>query len=117
MKKSENPSTRGNSQEDEPNQARKLAQRGADVTMVEIPGEDGPEMEERDLLAEESIGREAAHTDSEPVTADDRSRVFGHGFGSGTDGGLEAEHKAETGHGSGIRREAEEGNGPVSTGL
>ena len=117
MKNSENPSTRGNSREDEPNESRIFAQRGADAGMVETPNEDGSDVEERDLLEEGSIGREGARTDFEPVTADDKSKVFGHGFGIGTEGGLEAEHKAETGHGSGIRREAEEGGGPVSTGL
>jgi hypothetical protein len=117
MKNSENPSTRNNSQEDEPNESRKFAQRGADAGYVETPGEDGMDIEERDLLAEGSIGRESPNIGSDHIKADDKSPVFGHGFGSGTDGGLEAEHKAQTGHDSGIRREAEKGGGPVSTGL
>ncbi len=117
MKKKTHSSKRDNPREDEPNESRIFAQRGADVEFDETPSADGPQLEERDLLEDVSIGREQPNNVATPATADDRSAVFGHGFGIGTVGGLEGEHEVETGHDSGIRRKPKSGGGPVSTGM
>jgi len=105
---------RNNQFEDEPNESRIFTQRGIEVEPEESPNQEGGEFEDRDLLEESSVGREATPSDANAPITD--GKEYGHGFGIGTEGGLIAEHKADTGNDSGIRREPESGGGPESTG-
>jgi len=77
-----------NDTEDELNQARFFAERGADVADIEEPGEDGPLFDEEDISATKSEYREQpAGVDRESKTADE-SPFYGQGFGSGDDDGI-----------------------------
>jgi hypothetical protein len=74
-----------NDQEDELNQSRFFAERGAEVINTEKPSAEGPEEEEEDILESKSRFREQpADVDSESETAD-KSPFYGQGFGSGDD--------------------------------
>jgi hypothetical protein len=77
-----------NDSEDELNQARFFAERGAEVADVEEPGYEGPEIEEDDISASKSEYREQpAGLDWKSETAD-KTPFFGQGFGSGDDDGI-----------------------------
>jgi hypothetical protein len=80
-----------NDTEDELNQARFFAERGADVGDVEEPGGDGIEIEEEDIAATKSEFRERpAIVDHESKIAED-SRFYGQGFKGGDDTGIRRE--------------------------
>jgi hypothetical protein len=77
-----------NDTEDELNQARFFAERGAQVDDVEEPSEDGPMFDEEDISALKSEYREQpAKADHESKIADE-SPFYGQGFGSGDDDGI-----------------------------
>jgi hypothetical protein len=77
-----------NDQEDELNQSRFFAERGAEVINTEVPGDEGPEEEEEDIIDTKSEFREQpAGVDSESETAD-KSPFYGQGFGKGDDTGI-----------------------------
>src|ERR1035441_7348869 len=77
-----------NDTEDELNQARFFAERGAEVADVEEPGIEGPEIDEDDISAMKSEYREQpANLDRKSKEADE-SPFFGQGFGSGDDDGI-----------------------------
>jgi hypothetical protein len=80
-----------NDQEDELNQARFFAERGADVGDVDEPGGDGIETEEEDISDTKSEFREApANLHHESKAAED-SKFYGQGFKSGDDTGIRRE--------------------------
>ncbi|SRR5579883_606719 len=82
-----------NDQEDELNQARFLVERGAEVADTETPGEDGPTLEEEDILDTKSRFREQpADVDKESEVAS-KSPFYGQGFGKGDDRGIRREAK------------------------
>jgi hypothetical protein len=85
-----------NANEDELNQARFFAERGADVGDVEEPGDDGIEIEEEDISDTKSEFREQPAIRPESKIAD-QSRFYGQGFKSGDDTGIrrEASDKGE----------------------
>jgi hypothetical protein len=83
---------KNNDQEDELNQSRFFAERGAEVVDTQSPGVDGPETEEEDILESKSRFREqptgkglGADPESEEA---DKSPFYGQGFGSGDDTGI-----------------------------
>jgi hypothetical protein len=77
-----------NDTEDELNQARFFAERGAEVGDVEEPSDDGPMFDEEDISADKSEYREQpARIDHESKIADE-SPFYGQGFGSGDDDGI-----------------------------
>ena len=83
---------KNNDQEDELNQSRFFAERGAEVLDTQEPGPDGPETEAEDILETKSRFREqpmgkglAADPESEKA---DKSRYYGQGFGNGDDRGI-----------------------------
>ncbi len=77
-----------NDTEDELNQARFFAERGADVSDVEEPGVDGPDFEEEDISDTKSEFREEpANLHRESKVAED-SKFYGQGFKSGDDTGI-----------------------------
>src|SRR5437588_11087040 len=82
-----------NDQEDELNQSRFFAERGAEVVEVEEPGEEGPEVEEESISDTKSRFRESpASIDPESEIAND-SPFYGQGFGNGDDNGIRREAK------------------------
>src|SRR2546425_877462 len=84
-----------NDQEDELNQSRFFAERGAEVVEVEEPGEEGPKVEEEDILDSKSRFRESpASIDPESEIANE-SPFYGQGFGSGDDTGIQREARPE----------------------
>lgn len=92
---------KNNSHEDELNQSRFFAERGAEVVEIEVPGDEGPEVEEEDILDSKSRGRESpAELDRPNMSVDpeseiaNRSPFFGQGFEKGDDTGIR--RKAET---------------------
>ncbi len=77
-----------NQQEDEFNQARYFAEHGADVNETEVPGDEGPEVEQIELLESENRGGEQPPgLDVESEIAD-QSPFYGQGFGNGDDTGI-----------------------------
>ncbi|SRR5581483_752828 len=84
-----------NDQEDELNQSRFLVERGAEVVDTEEPGEEGPVVEEEDILDSKSRFREEpAGVDEESEIAD-QSPFYGQGFGNGDDDGIRREAEPE----------------------
>ena len=83
---------KNNDREDELNQSRFFAERGAQTINTEEPGGDGIEIEEEDISDTKSRGREQPFIKEESETAEN-SPFYGQGF-PGTDD-------------RGIRREAE----------
>ncbi len=84
-----------NEREDELNQSRFFAERGAEVVETEEPGEEGPVTDEEDIIDSKSRFREQPaieHKESE--TAED-SKFYGHGFPSGSDAGIPREARPE----------------------
>lgn len=100
---------KNNDQEDELNQSRFFAERGAEVVDTEAPGEGGPEVEEEDILDSKSrfreqradIERAGMDVDTESEIAD-RSPFYGQGFDKGDDRGIrrDAEQEAPEDRGS-----------------
>ena len=83
---------KNNDQEDELNQSRFFAERGAEVVDTQAPGIGGPETEEEDILETKSRFREqpagkGLGADPESEIAD-KSRYYGQGFGSADDRGI-----------------------------
>ena len=84
-----------NDQEDELNQSRFWAERGAEVVGVQEPTEEGPQTEEEDIMDSKSRFRE------EPASLDQESEIanespfYGQGFGNGDDKGIRREPKHE----------------------
>ncbi len=76
-----------NDTEDELNQARFFAERGADVGDVEEPGGDGIEIDEEDISETKSEFREMPAIHHESKTAED-SRFYGQGFNDPDDSGI-----------------------------
>ena len=76
-----------NEREDELNQSRFLAERGAEVVETEEPGEEGAVIEEEDIFDSKSRFREQPGEDQESELAED-SEFYGQGFGSGDDTGI-----------------------------
>jgi len=84
-----------NDQEDELNQARFFAERGAEVVEIEEPGEEGAVMDEEDISDSKSRFREQpGDEDHESKLAED-SEFYGQGFGSGDDTGIRREAEPE----------------------
>jgi hypothetical protein len=79
-----------NGTEDELNQARFFAERGAQVGDVEEPGGDGIEIEEEDISATKSEFREQPSIRPESKIAEE-SPFYGQGFKSGDDTGIRRE--------------------------
>jgi hypothetical protein len=80
-----------NDTEDELNQARFFAERGADASEIEEPGEEAPEFEEEDIADTKSEFRETpGKLHHESKTAED-SKFYGQGFQSGDDTGIRRE--------------------------
>ena|ERR1700722_7836196 len=79
-----------NDTEDELNQARFFAERGADVGDVEEPGGDGIEIEEEDISATKSEFREQPAIRPESKIAED-SPFYGQGFPGSDDKGIRRE--------------------------
>jgi hypothetical protein len=78
-----------NDQEDELNQSRFFAERGAEVVETTAPGDEGPEVEQEDIFDSKSRGREQpSNVDAESEIADE-SPFYGQGFGSGDDDGIQ----------------------------
>lgn len=86
---------KNNDQEDELNQSRFFAERGAEVVGTQSPGAEGPETDEEDIIDSKSrfreqpasIERTGLDVDPESETAD-KSPFYGQGFGSGDDTGI-----------------------------
>jgi hypothetical protein len=86
---------KNNDQEDELNQSRFFAERGAEVVETEAPSDEGPQVEEEDIFDSKSRGRESPaeldrpnmSVDPESETAN-RSPFFGQGFERGDDTGI-----------------------------
>src|SRR5437868_8433213 len=76
-----------NDQEDELNQSRFFAERGAEVVETETPGEDGPIIEEEDIMDSKMRFREQPGDpdDAEPDNGD----FYAQGFGNGDDSGMQ----------------------------
>ncbi len=83
-----------NDTEDELNQARFFAERGAQVSDVEEPGEDGPEFDEQDISDTKSEYREQPYIRPESKIAED-SRFYGQGFPGSDDKGIRREASPE----------------------
>jgi hypothetical protein len=83
-----------NDQEDELNQARFFAERGADVSDVEEPGAEGPEFDEEDISDTKSEYREQPAIRPESKIADE-SRFYGQGFPGTNDAGIRREASSE----------------------
>jgi hypothetical protein len=83
-----------NDREDELNQSRFFAERGAEVFEVEEPGEEGPEIDEQDISDTKSEFREVPAIRPESKIAD-RSPFYGQGFASGDDTGIRREASEE----------------------
>ncbi|MDP4199281.1 MAG: hypothetical protein Q8922_12690 [Bacteroidota bacterium] len=86
---------KNNDQEDELNQSRFFAERGAEVVETEAPSEEGPEVEEEDILDSKSRFREPVSELDRPNQSVDpeseianRSPFFGQGFEKGDDTGI-----------------------------
>ena len=80
-----------NDTEDELNQARFYAEKGADVSEIEEPGEYASEFEEEDISDTKSEFRETpAKLHHESKIAED-SQFYGQGFKSGDDTGIRRE--------------------------
>lgn len=84
-----------NDQEDELNQSRFFAERGAEVVETEEPGEEGAEIEEEDILDSKSRFRELPATDHIESKDAESSRFYGQGFGNGNDAGINREPRHE----------------------
>src|SRR4051812_27098242 len=78
-----------NDQEDELNQSRFFAERGAEVRDTEVPTEEGPAIEEEDIMDTKMEFRE------QPGDADDakpdNGDFYAQGFGNGNDDGIQRE--------------------------
>ena len=83
-----------NDQEDELNQSRFLAERGAEVVDTQAPNEDGVSIEEEDILDTKSRFREQpASADSESEVAD-KSPFYGQGFDKADNDGIQREPRS-----------------------
>jgi hypothetical protein len=84
-----------NDQEDELNQSRFFAERGAEVVDVQEPGVEGPETEEEEISDTKSRFREQpASIDPESEIAN-KSPFYGQGFDKGDDTGIQREPRTE----------------------
>ena len=81
---------KNNGTEDELNQARFFAERGADVGDVEEPGGDGIEIDEEDISETKSEYREQPFIRPESKVAEE-SRFYGQGFPGTDDKGIRRE--------------------------
>lgn len=86
---------KNNEREDELNQARFFAERGAEVVETEEPSEEGPEVEEEDIMDSKSRFREQPAIDDHESKEAENSRFYGQGFGSGNDSGIRREADPE----------------------
>ena len=77
-----------NDQEDELNQSRFFAERGAEVVGTEAPGKEGPEEEEEDILDSKSRFREQPGANDSESEIADKSPFYGQGFDPGNDEGI-----------------------------
>ncbi|HEY3876907.1 MAG TPA: hypothetical protein VGM92_15690 [Candidatus Kapabacteria bacterium] len=78
---------KNNDREDELNQSRFFAERGAEVINTEEPGGDGIEIDEEDIAETKSRGREQPFTKEESETAE-KSPFYGQGFPGTNDKGI-----------------------------
>ncbi len=81
--------------EDELNQARFFAERGADVGDIDEPGGDGIETEEEDIAASKSEYREKPSIVGHESKIAEDSPFYGQGFKSGDDTGIRREATSE----------------------
>ncbi len=80
-----------NDHEDELNQSRFFAERGADVADVNEPGGDGIEIEEEDIADTKSEFREQPAEIHHESKIAEESPFYGQGFKSGDDTGIRRE--------------------------
>jgi hypothetical protein len=89
---------KNNDQEDELNQSRFFAERGAEVVDTQSPGTDGPETEEEDILETKSRFREQPFLESDPESEiADKSKFYGQGFDKGDDRGIRRDAEPDKG--------------------
>ncbi len=84
-----------NDREDELNQSRFLAERGAEVVETEEPGDEGAIVEEEDILDSKSRFREQPGIEENESTVAEDSPFYGQGFGSGNDAGIPRQPRPE----------------------
>ena len=85
---------KNNDREDELNQSRFFAERGAEVVNTEEPGGDGIEIDEEDIADTKSRNREQPFIKEESKIAEE-SQFYGQGFPGTDDRGICREAKPE----------------------